>query len=650
MKRQTTLITFFVFCLFTIGVNAQKMKIRSVKADYSKYGYVKTSEVLLEVAEKGYKSKDLFEKLSNSLYLTGDMENAAKYYGELLQMTDDVNPEYYYRYAMALRGIEKYEESDKWMQKFNEERPEDLRGQAFLSQVDYREQIDEASREGVELINVDFNTENSDFGIAEFEGDKIMFSSAGTAGKKYRWNDQPFLDIYSATRIGDGVFENQSPLAGKINTKYHESSMTITSDEQTLYFTRNNFFKSRYKEDQTGVNRLQLFKAEKMPDGSWGNIAPLPFNGEGYSVAHPTVNKAGTRLYFASDMEGTVGQSDIFMVDILEDGTYGEPINIGKEINTEGKESFPYINAQGDLFFSSNGYPGLGGFDIFVVEGIDNQINTGRDLKVKNIGKPVNSAADDFAYYENSKTQEAYFSSNRPGGKGSDDIYFFKIPECQQIVNGIIKDVDNDTIIANAIVYITNSEGEQIEEVMADDQGVFSIALECDKEYLVRAQSDTFLPDEKRFTTPVRKQQLDLLMLLKKDEQEVSEGTDLATVLDIPIIYFDYDKAEIRYDAELELQKVLSVLNKYPEISLEIKSHTDSKGPAAYNEKLSGRRADATRQYLIDNGIDPNRLIAKGYGESQLVNKCTDDVYCTDAEHEQNRRSEFIIVQMNKED
>ena len=646
MKRQIRVIVIVLSCVISYSALGQKMKIRSVKADYSKYGYVKTSEVLLEVAEKGYKSKDLFEKLANSLYFTGDMENASKYYGELMNMGGSIDPEYYYRYAMALRGVENYEESDLWMNKFNEQRPEDLRGRAFLSQVDYRDHIDDASRDNIELINVDFNTKNSDFGISEYDGDKVLFSSARGKGKKSRWNNQPFLDIYLAKRVDDGVFEEPFPILGEINTKYHESSITVSDDGNTAYFTRNNFFKSKYKEDESGVNRLHMYQAKRGGNGSWENISPVAFNAVDYSVAHPTLNKAGSRLYFASDMPGTFGESDIFMVEINEDGTFSEPKNIGDHINTEGKESFPYINANGDLYFSSNGYPGLGGFDIYVVEDIEAQIENGGEVVVKNVGRPVNSSADDFAYFENLKTKEAYFSSNRAGGKGSDDIYFFKIPECRQTVSGTVKDSSTNSLVPLASVVILDADGNEVTTVEANEMAEFSVDLECDKEYLIRANKDTFMADEKRFTTPTRRQKLVVQMDLEKDEQQVSEGTDLAVVLDIPIIYFDFDKSNIRYDAELELQKVLAVLNKYPEISIDIRSHTDSKGPASYNMALSERRAQSTMTYLIANGIVPDRLTAQGMGESELTNSCGDGVVCSELEHEQNRRSEFIITQM----
>jgi len=648
MKNELKYSIVLISCMLCFSAFGQKMKMRTVKEDYTKYGYVKTSEVLLEVAEKGYRSEDLFEKLANSLYFTGDLKGAAKYYGELMEMTDDVDPEYYYRYAMALRGAEQYDESDKWMQKFNEERPDDLRGQAFLSAVDYRDQIEGASDDDIELVNLDFNTKFSDFGLSEFGADQVIFSSARGGGRKYRWNDQPFLDVYVAKRLGDKEYDEPVELSGKVNTRYHESSVTISADGETIYFTRNNFYKSKYKEDETGVNRLHLYQAKKDEDGEWNLITPLSFNGEGYSVAHPAMNKEGTRLFFASDMPGTHGQSDIFMVEINADGSMGEPQNVGNRINTEGKESFPYVNSEGDLYFSSNGYPGLGGFDVYVVENIEEQLQNPETIEVKNVGKPVNSSADDFAYFENIEAEHAYFSSNREGGKGSDDIYFFRFPEeCSQSITGTIKDTDSNELIPDATVIILDADGNEILRTQANELAEFVVELECNKEYLLRAEKDTFISDETRFTTPTRKQKLELVMMLDKDEQEVAEGTDLATVLDIPIIYFDFDKSDIRYDAELELQKVLAVLSKYPEISLDIRSHTDSKGPAAYNEALSERRAQSTRQYLIDNGIAPERLTAKGYGESQLTNKCSDNVKCTEEEHELNRRSEFIVTEMN---
>ncbi|GAB4167217.1 MAG: OmpA family protein [Winogradskyella sp.] len=648
ISRYTSLVCAGMFALSAV---AQNGKIKSVEDDYRDFAYVKTSEVLLEVANKGYKSADLFQKLANSFYFRNDMENAAKWYGELFTMNEVIDPEYYFRYALALKGIENYEESDQWMKKFNELKPDDMRGKAFLSKVDYRANIEELSRDDIEVQNLEINTELSDFGATEYENG-IVFASARGGGRKYRWNEEPYLDLYAVEKTENG-FGEVKEIQGKVNTKYHESSAVFSPNGRYMFFTRNNFFRLKYKEDGTGVNRLQLYRATLSEDGTWDEIHKIHFNSEDYSVAHPTLNLTGTRLYFASDMPGTYGQSDIFVVDVNDDGTLGEPENLGSSINTEGQESFPFMDTSGNLFFSSTGFPGLGGLDVFKSEELDQKVASGsnRNFPIENVGKPVNSSADDFGYYENLVTKRVYFSSNREGGKGSDDIYTFEVPECEQLVFGTIQDKKTDELIPNATVILFDGEGNEIERKTVGEDAAFEFELDCEMEYLIRGEKETFISDEKRFTTPKKKQELQLQLLLEKDVQEINPCDDLAKILDIPIIYFDFDKSNIRYDAEIELQKVLAVLNKYPTMNIDIRSHTDCRGPADYNEKLSDRRAKSTRQYLIDNGIAADRLTAKGYGESQLVNDCgcepTNESSCSEDEHQLNRRSEFIITSIN---
>lgn len=649
--RTITRYICLVFAGFALTAYAQEGKIKSVQDDYRDFAYVKTSEVLLEVANKGYKSVDLFQKLANSYYFLNDMENAAKWYGELMELNEVIDPEYYFRYALALKGIKNYEESDKWMKKFHELKPDDLRGKAFLSRVDYRSNIEEASREDIEPQNLEINTEFSDFGTTEFENG-IVFASSRGGGRKYRWNEEPYLDLYSVEKTENG-FGEVKEIDGKVNTKFHESSAVFSPNGRYMFFTRNNFFKLNYKEDDSGINRLQLYRATLSEDGTWDEIHKIHFNSEDYSVAHPALNLTGSRLYFASDMPGAFGQSDIFVVDVNDDGTLGEPENLGPSINTEGQESFPFMDTSGNLFYSSTGFPGLGGLDVFKSEGLDQKVAQGsnRNFPIENIGKPVNSAADDFGYYENLVTKRVYFSSNREGGKGSDDIYTFEVPECEQLVVGTVQDKKTDELIPNATVILFDGEGNELERKTVSEDAAFEFELECEMEYLIRGEKETYISDEKRFTTPKKKQELQMQLLLDKDVQEINPCDDLAKILDIPIIYFDFDKYNIRYDAEIELQKVLAVLNKYPTMTIDIRSHTDCRGTMAYNETLSENRAQSTRQYLLDNGISEDRLTAKGYGESRLVNDCgcepTNESSCSEEEHQLNRRSEFIITSIN---
>ena len=647
MKTKRILSILALSFIVTISY-AQRGKVRQAKKEYDNLAYVKTSEILLEVANNGYKSVDLLQKLANSFYFNNQMKEAAQWYGELMAMSEDMDPEYYFRYAQSLKSIENYTESDKWMRKFYEADRSDLRGRAFASTVDYLSMIEEASRD-FEVVNMDINTEVSDFGTTQYQN-QLVFASARGGGKKYKWNEQPFLDLFSADEQEDGSYSNVTAFNDQVNTKFHESTVSFTPDDQVMYFTRNNYYNNKYKKSEDGTNRLKIFKAT-LEDGEWTNIEPVSFNSDEYSVAHPAINLKGTKMYFASDMTGTLGKSDIFEVDINPDGTLGEPVNLGPSINTEGHETFPFVNSEGDLFFSSNGFTGLGGLDVFVIRDFEKRRELNQQLILENIGRPINSPMDDFGYYENVATEEGFFTSNRDGGKGDDDIYSFKFPECEQVVEGIVKDEETDELIVGAKVTLLDAEGTALNSQIVGADGAYKFEqLECEKEYLIRIEAEDYETVEERFTTPKKKQDLVINPKLERDVKSITEGTDLAQTLGIPIIYFDYDKYDIRYDAEVELQKVLAVMNQYPDMVVDIKSHTDCRGKADYNATLSENRAQSTRNYLISKGIDASRLSAKGYGESQLVNDCgcepTNNSDCTEAQHQLNRRSEFIIVKM----
>jgi len=641
-----TLIAFFGFFI-SVGY-AQKGKIKKANKEYDQFSYVKTSEILLEVAEAGHKSVDLFQKLGNAFYFNNKMEDAAKWYGELMKLEENIDAEYYFRYAQALKYGENYEESDKWMEKFNQTKSNDSRGRAFASTVDYLAKIEKVSKD-FKVTNMDFNSEVSDFGTTQYK-DKLIFASSRGDGKTYGWNDQPFLDLFSVDKQEDGTYINVQNYDDNVNTTYHESTPSFTPDDQLMFFTRNNYTNKKLKRDSEDVTRLKLYRARLQDDGTWDDIESVHFNSNQYSVAHPSVNVYGTKLYFASDMPDTKGSSDLYVVDINPDGTLGTPKNLGAKINTEGQETFPFINEKGDLFFSSNGYPGLGGLDIYVIRDFENKFERSGTLVAENLGKPINSPQDDFAYYENLGTNEGFFSSNRLNGKGDDDIYSFAAVEnkCQQIVEGIVKDQNTRELLAEATVILFDKNGKEIERLVVGGSATFAFNVDCDEEYLVRAQKSDYASDEVRFTTPSTKQDLELELNLSKEVREIKVGTDLAKVLDIPIIYFDFDKSNIRPDAALELQKVIAVMKQYPNMKIDVRSHTDSRAPYSYNESLSNRRNKSTIAHIIKVGlIDANRLTGRGYGERQLTNKCSDGVPCTEEEHQLNRRSEFIVVSMD---
>jgi len=409
-----------------------------------------------------------------------------------------------------------------------------------------------------------------------------------------------------------------------------------------MYFTRNNFNNGKKGKDANRITLLKVYKATLI-DNQWKNAEELPFNSDSYSVAHPTLSPDEKTMYFASDMPGTHGQSDLWKVKINEDGSFGTPENLGVSINTEGKESFPIFTNENELYFATDGHPGLGGLDIFM-----SRMNADGSFKEPiNIGAPANSPQDDFAYLIDTKTRKGFLTSNRDGGKGYDDIYKFLETRklvCEQVLSGIVTDLDTGEILPNTKVTLFDDKFNIIKEVISDDKGFYTFEVECGKSYFIRAEKDTYETKEQKITIPTLTGKTDLPIQLEKKVKPVVVGDDLAKAFGIKIIYFDLDKWNIRPDAALELEKILDVMKQYPNMKIDVRSHTDSRQTHKYNEKLSDRRAKSTMSWLVKNGIDANRLTGKGYGETQLVNKCADGVKCSEDEHQANRRSEFIIT------
>ena len=385
---------------------------------------------------------------------------------------------------------------------------------------------------------------------------------------------------------------------------------------------------------------MKLYKS-KLEDGVWQKAEELPFNSEEYSVAHPALSADGKTLYFASDMPGTLGLSDIWKVAINHDDTFGEPVNLGNTINTEGRDTFPFVTQSGRLFFASDGHVGLGGLDIFVANGDTNTV------EVINVGKPVNSTVDDFSLILNEETGEGYFASNRANGVGNDDIYSITpvIPKCEQLITGVVTDNETKQVIAGTTVQLRNAENEVLAQTTTEAQGRYSFNdIACATGYAVRGEKETYKPAEASVTTADASGET-VKDLILTPELVIREGDDLAIVLNLNPIYFDYDKSFIRPDAALELAKVISVMRQFPTLKIDVRSHTDSRGRDTYNKALSQRRNSSTIQYIIDQGIASNRLTGRGYGESQLLNRCSNGVKCSDEEHQLNRRSEFIVVE-----
>lgn len=614
-----------------------------------KFAYMDASKQLLKMVERGYESKELYEKLANTFYYTNRMPEAAKWYGELVNYSTDINPENYFRYAMALKGAGKYDKADEMMKKFHEAMPEDSRGQLFMKNKDYKEIIEKNSRENESLKNASFNTKYSDFGVTEYGNNIVFASSRNTKAQDYLWNLEPFLELYTMKK-GDNAYKEGAvkPIKGKINTPFHEANAAFAPNGEYMFFTRNNFINNKLKKNKNKVNTLQLYRAEQTSGGKWKNIKPVHFNDRTYSVAHPSFNKEGNRLYFSSDMPGSIGSSDIYVSEVAEDGTLGEPVNLGAKINTEGQESFPFINDYGDLFFASKGHPGLGGLDIYKSDSLDVRVgDAAYDTfkKVVNIGTPVNSSADDFAYYENNDTEDIYFSSNRKGGKGSDDIYTLKMLQpksCFQLAKGDVRNRESETIIPGATVTVYNEKGVIIESSKSDKFAEFFFKVKCKSNYKFIGSKDGYENDTVMLTTSRQEGAENKLQLRLKAIEFVKVNEKI--IIRINPIYFDLNKSNIRPDAAVELQKVVDIMNKYPALNIDMGAHTDSRGSDSYNLSLSDRRAKSSIAWIISRGISSSRISGRGYGETRLLNGCTNGVRCSEADHQLNRRTEFVVT------
>ena len=618
---------------------SQKGKVARANKTFDKYSYIDAREVYLKVVEDGYKSAEIYKKLGDTYYYNSEYKSASKWYSSLFnEFPDEIEPEYYYRGAQSLKSAGEYVESDKIMKLYNENGGDNIIAKNFSEDPNYLNSIAENARDFT-LEKASVNTELSDFGPS-FYGNKIIFSSSkkSEGAKTMSWNGLPFLDLFQADMDDQGNLSNVTELDGDINTKFNESSTAVTKDGKTLYFTRNNFTEGKKGRDSNMTMRLKLYKATKSGDTFWGNVVELPFNGEEFSVAHPALSKDEKRLYFASDMEGTFGQSDLWYVDILEDGAYGTPINLGATINTEERETFPFISDKNKLYFSSDGHAGLGGLDVFVTKLNDNGSVSG---SITNLGEPTNSAYDDFGIIINEEKGMGYISSNRSGDKGSVDDEIYLINErCVVVIEGVVTDIDTGVLLPGAVVSLMDEENKLVDSAIVGSDASYSFTADCDKQYSLRGVKTQYTPKEEIVKTPSETSSIVVPLKLKLIG---CPPNDLGCRLTLEPIYFDFDRFNIRPDAEIELAKILAAMREYPALNIHIESHTDARGVDAYNEILSEKRAQSTLNWLVDQGIDRSRLTAKGYGETQHVNKCSNGVKCTEEEHQLNRRSMFII-------
>ncbi len=751
MKKYSLVICLFCLVLASFG---QSSKLKKADNHFNKLAYSYAAEIYEELIGSELDGPKLKSKLATCYYFMGNTVKAENNFALMIN-SDSANSDDFFYYAQVLKQSGKYQESDLWMAKVNKMSSNDSRGLSFVNNTTYLEKIKKQG-DRFEIKNLDCNSDVSDFGAYPSVNEKqVYFISARRkpfiVQYEWPWNQSQYLDVYKSDVDGKNELSNILLINKEVNTKFHEGPLCFSPDGNFVYFTRNNVARGRQRKDEKGIQNLMIFRAKIDEEGNWINEEQLPFNSKEYSVGHPSISNDGKELYFVSNMPGGFGGADLYKVAINQDGTFGKTENLGGKYNTEGQEMFPYIKRNGDLFFSSNGQIGLGGLDVFVVEAKEGS-------EVQNIGMPVNSQFDDFSFIMNKDNSTGFFSSNRPGGKGDDDIYSYiltkPIPK-QLLAVGVARDANTGQILVGADIQLLNSKGEIVASAKSDNSGAYTFNLDSETDYVVAisgvekyqnnqrsfttknlasdvsqincdmnlekeielplpmplslyclvTDAKSLLPlegvkvtltsketgnifmdqatsksgdTEKELTGKILNDELSYEIRLEKtgyltkvltfeykitqlgrvnvhesmdlSMEKIDIGLDLSSVIDINPIYFDRDKYAIRPDAEIELNKIVKVLNENPTMVIELGSHTDCRASYEYNQRLSDNRAKASAAYVQKRISNPERIYGKGYGESKLkVNcPCEGEVKsaCSEEEHQKNRRTEFVIVKM----
>ncbi|WP_136480972.1 OmpA family protein [Cognatitamlana onchidii] len=622
-----------------VGALTYSQSVIQKKANnlFNQYAFADAAAVYHDLIDQGYNTDFAIRQLADSYAYMRNPDSSVVYYKKVIEEQKDIPITYYYSYAQALRGTKNYKESRVWMKRFKE-----AGGQIDQFNTNRDSDFIDAifnSKQQYFLKDISFNSKFSDFGAFEHNG-SIYFASARDEGvtikHKYGWNNEPFLDVYVAQSSTDSI-NHKSKIKGEINTVFHDGPVTITKDGSTMYFSRTSFIKNTLGSNHEGISILKIYKASFI-NNKWRNIEELPFNSDDYSTGHPALNEDETKLYFASDMPGGMGGSDIYSVTINDNNTFGKPQNLGNTINTKKNERFPFINNEGALFFSSDGHPGLGLLDIFTA--ISNKNN--EIINVINLGTPVNSSKDDFSFFMSKDGLSGYFASNRDGGKGSDDIYAYdRVPQLK--IKGTVYDNATNTPIPDAVITLFDVDGKEITRVTSSKNGSYQLDIDRDTNYKMHVKKDRYIDDHKVISS-------------KEIERSISSITadfpmNLAQLKirnplpELSHIFFNFDSAVLRPESINKLDSILNLMSSHPEMHIKIESYSDSRGPAEYNLLLSQERATATYNYLVSKGVEPERILSrKGFGEENLVNNCDGSVSCSEEEHQLNRRTEFIVI------
>ncbi|KAF2326280.1 OmpA family protein [Flavobacterium ginsenosidimutans] len=627
---------------------AQKTNLKKADALFKNYSYLDASKAYEECLQNiKNPSAQTLKNAADSYYFISDSRNALKWYRKLYEVQgNNLTDIYYLRYIQSMKAVMDYDEADKITKEYLDKKGDKVEANRYVAQKKYMDSVAKA-KPLYTIKNLDINTSKSDFG-ATFFNDNIVFTSARDttkfSEKLYTWNNQPFLNLYFAERNpADGSLFNETVFLPNVMTKYHEATASFDSQGKTIYYSTNIVKKNKLVIDDAKVNNFQIIKGS-IVNNKLENPQKVFFDSDDYSVGHPALSEDGQWLFFASDMPGGYGETDLYVVKIAADGTMSSPQNLGPSINTIGNEVFPFYQ-NGVLYFSSDGHYGWGDLDVYESKFLAD----GSFTTPKNLGAPINSNKDDFSFIIDKTDSYGYFSSNRAEGKGDDDIYSFEKgkPVCNQSISGIAVDRKTKAPLSDVTIMAYNSFSEVLGETKTNFDGKYAIEVPCNKIVKMIAAKPNYSSDDKTVeTTKENGGEITNVNFELSNYDDLVVKKQGVEKVDVNPIYFDYDKYDITPKAVEELTKVVFIMQKFPNIRIKIESHTDSRGKDAYNLKLSDNRAKSTRDYILSQGIEASRIeSAIGYGETRLINKCKNGVKCTEEEHLLNRRSDFIIIQ-----
>jgi outer membrane protein OmpA-like peptidoglycan-associated protein len=749
----------FILLVLLIGItsplNAQKKLVRMADRYYSHLQFASAIPFYADALKADPKNTEVLIKLADCYKRTNNSVKQEETY-RLLEEGSAAQKNILLQYAQALAQNGKYQESHQRYEQYTKMAEADNRGRKHTKALTnlpdfYKDSAD------VDLQFLSLNTDYEEFSPAFYKNGIVFCSGRPSSGPQkiiFGWNNASFLDLYFSPNAkwagaNDSIDEQSLPAAmagagaiklpGDVNSIYHEGPLVFFALGDSMIFTRNNYHEKEYKTDKSGVNRLKLYSARRIGD-QWTEIKSLSINNNEYSVGHPALSRDEKTLYFVSDMPGGKGDTDIWYVPITN-GQLGSPVNAGSEINTAGREMFPFVDVDDNLFYASDGHGGLGGLDIFY-----SKIEEKKFQEPVNLGYPINSSKDDFGLIVSEDHRTGYLSSFRKGEKSNDDIYAFtsKGPLIKSYsLTGVVVELATMGLLPGTDVILSDEKGKEVGRMTTGDAATFTFPVELKKTYSLYTEKEKFTPNAIKISTdkissgtpmkvvlPLEKivdyglyflitdkktgkpidsvhavvidvkkgtqglkiaasangdfrlalptvkkgdkvhytLQLDRKGYLAKTVyfsyqfiepgdgvmhksldlalEKIEVGADIGKILRVKPIYFDMNKYIIRKDAATELDKIVEVMTENPGMKIELGSHTDARGSDASNLALSDRRAKASVAYIVSKGIEASRITGKGYGETKLTNACGNNITCSEADHQMNRRTEFIILSL----